>query len=40
MALKNNPVIKPVTVSMFFDAFNTCYNSYIQLNRLNPEGEI
>jgi hypothetical protein len=40
MALKNNPVIKPVTVSMFFDAFNTCYNSYMQLNRLNPEDVI
>jgi hypothetical protein len=37
MALKNNPVIKPVTVSMFFDAFNTCYNSYIQLNSLVVE---
>lgn len=37
MALNKNPVIKPVTVSMFFDAFQACYNSYIQLNTIDSE---
>jgi hypothetical protein len=37
MALNANSEIKAATVSMFFEAFKNCYNSYIQLNRLNFE---
>jgi hypothetical protein len=37
MVLNSNSEIRPATVSMFFEAFKNCYNSYIQLNRLDFE---
>jgi hypothetical protein len=36
-ALDSNSQITPTNVAMFLEAFKTCYNSYIQLNRLDFE---
>jgi hypothetical protein len=33
--LNSNLQITPINVAMFIDAFNSCYNSYIHLNRLD-----